>query len=239
MTTLSYHEDSCPLPLQRVLGIELRGTKSWPSIHLKAYCYPPDGFRMASPTIVQEPTTPSSKLFAKGVISAEPWLEVNSFLNATAPYGRRIVTRGTYFSALTEAMVDNMIAAALCAPKLPTHGPSSVQELWIYAGGAITEDFDEDSCAFSREGALGFYEIVAQWDRPDADEENLSWANKTADVVTRDCLANGYSNFSWDLGLEWRRGLFGKLEKWERLVTTKKKWDPKNPLRFNKNFPVD
>ncbi|KAH8749247.1 FAD linked oxidase domain-containing protein [Diaporthe sp. PMI_573] len=169
----------------------------------------------------------------------KPWLEVNSFLNASAPYGRRTVTRGTYFSVLTEEMVDNMIAAALRAPELPTHGPSSVQELWIYAGGAIVEDFDEDSCAFSREGALGFYEVVAQWDLPEADEENLSWVNETADVVTKDCMASGYSNFSWDLGLEWRRGLFGKPEKWDRLLATKKKWDPKNLLRFNKNFPVN
>lgn len=167
----------------------------------------------------------------------KPWLEANSFLNSTAPYGRRILTRGTYFSALTEEMVDNMIAAAVRALELPTYGPGSVQELWIFAGGAIAEDFDEESCAFSREGALGFYEVVAQWDRPDGDEENVSWANETADTVTRDCLANGYSNFSWDLGLEWRRRLFGKPEKWERLVATKK-WDPKNLLRFNKNFPV-
>ncbi|RMJ02446.1 hypothetical protein BHE90_016258 [Fusarium euwallaceae] len=167
------------------------------------------------------------------------WLEVNSFLNATAPYGRRIITRGTYFSALTEVMVDDMIAAAIQSPPLPSGGPGVVQELWLFAGGAIAEDFDEDSCAFSRENALGFYEVVAQWDLPADDEENVSWANGTADTVTRNCLANGYSNFSWDLGPEWVRGLFGKPEKYERLVATKKKWDPKNLLRFNKNFPVD
>ncbi|KAL6411806.1 hypothetical protein AUP68_04184 [Ilyonectria robusta] len=59
------------LRLSVSLGIELRSTKSWPSIYLKAYCYPPDGFRMASPTIAQELATPSSKLCGNSVTSAE------------------------------------------------------------------------------------------------------------------------------------------------------------------------
>lgn len=163
----------------------------------------------------------------------KPWVEANSFLDAMAPYGLRVITRGTYFSDLTEQMIDRMIEAAERAPD------GHVQELWFFAGGAIAEDFEEDSCAFSREGALGFYEVIAQWKSSSGDKEHISWVNETADEVTEGCLRNGYSNFSIDLGPEWVRGLFGKPEKYERLVAAKKKWDPKNIFRFNKNFPVN
>ncbi|KAF5025376.1 hypothetical protein F66182_2541 [Fusarium sp. NRRL 66182] len=169
----------------------------------------------------------------------KPWLEVNCFLNTTAPYGYRISTRGIYYSTVSEKMVDNMIAAARRSPAEHGVGYNHVQELWFYAGGAIVEDFDEDSCAFSREGAAGMYEVIAQWHHKSEDDDNLSWVNETADAVTQGGLANGYSNMSRDLGPEWVRGLFGKPEKYERLLATKKKWDPKNLFRFNKNFPVD
>jgi hypothetical protein len=51
-------------------------------------------------------------------------------------------------------------------------------------------------------------------------------------------LANGYVNLTSDRGPEWLRGLYGKPEKYARLLAAKAKWDPQNLLRFNKNFKV-
>ena len=57
--------------------------------------------------------------------------------------------------------------------------------------------------------------------------------------LKQDLRANGYVNLTQDLGPEWLKGLYGAPAKYSRLIEQKKKWDPHNLLRFNKNFKPD
>ena len=106
-------------------------------------------------------------------------------------------------------------------------------------GGAISEDFDEDSVAFSREGAEWFWESVGQWDGASHDEEYLAWSKTSYADLKSSIRANGYVNLTCDLGSDWLKGLYGSAQKYQRLLDAKQKWDPNNLLRFNKNFKRD
>jgi len=101
--------------------------------------------------------------------------------------------------------------------------------------GAV-HDFQEDSVAFSRTGALWLWEALMQWDDPARDDEFRACATGIRDAVKSELLPNSYVNLSAHQGAEWVRGLYGSPEKFRRLQELKAEWDPRNLLRFNKNI---
>ncbi|MBX3438267.1 MAG: FAD-binding oxidoreductase [Planctomycetaceae bacterium] len=162
------------------------------------------------------------------MIQPTPWIKANSMFAAGAIYGRRCYSRGGYLSALSLPTITVVRDAILKAP-----GPSAVLSLW-FLGGAISEDFAEDSVAFSREGAGVFWKGISQWDIPEQDETFQAWLDETAKALP--LRTNGYSNLTDDQGEAWRRGLWGSVEKLTRLRAVKAQWDPRNLFRFNKNI---
>jgi hypothetical protein len=168
-------------------------------------------------------------------VNAIPWTTANSMLDAGAPYGRRSYSRGGYLTTLADTAIEAILFTARKAPQPSAPGPSTVQNLY-FMGGAISEDFDEDSVAFSREGAAMFWEAVGQWDSATDDVRFIEWANGAANSLKGEMRKNGYINLSTDQGPEWLKGIYGSPAKFQRLVDAKTKWDPKNLLRFNKNI---
>lgn len=168
-------------------------------------------------------------------VGPAPWVIVNSMLDAAAPYGRSVHSRGGYLTELTDKAISTMAEWADKAPPPRVPGPSVVQNVW-FMGGAISEDFDEDSVSFSREGAAIFWECVGQWDDQDQTDAFVGWVNGIGDALQPQMRPNGYVNLTTDLGQDWLRGLYGSPKKYQRLLDAKAKWDPQNLLRFNKNF---
>lgn len=168
-----------------------------------------------------------------------PWPQANSMLDVIAPYGRRVYTKGVYLSELTDGAIDVGIEHAATAPA-PTAPPipGTVQNFWAL-GGAISEDFSEDSCAFSREGATWFWEVATQWDDAGDDARFMAWADGLHAGLKPYARDNCYINLTTDLGPQWRRGVWGSPAKYERLRAAKAKWDPANMLRYNKNIPPE
>jgi FAD binding domain/Berberine and berberine like len=169
------------------------------------------------------------------LVGPSPWVSTNRMLDVVAPYGRRLQTRGGYLTKMTDGVIAATVRNLLDAPPPTAQLPSTVQNLWCM-GGAISEDFDEDSTAFSRAGAAWFWESIGQWDGADHDATYAAWTDRTLADVSQDLRANGYVNLTEDLGPAWLRGLYGSEGKYRRLVDAKRHWDPLNLLRFNKNF---
>jgi FAD binding domain/Berberine and berberine like len=172
------------------------------------------------------------------LVGPSSWVQTNRMLDVVAPYGRRLQTRGGYLSRLTDSVIAATVKNLLDAPPPTAPLPSTVQNLWCM-GGAISEDFDEESAAFSREGAAWFWESIGQWDGAENDAAYVAWTDRTMTDVAKDLRTNGYVNLTQDLGPEWLKGLYGSAKKYRRLVEAKTKWDPQNLLRFNKNFKPD
>jgi FAD/FMN-containing dehydrogenase len=168
-------------------------------------------------------------------VGPSTWTQANCMLDAIAPFGRRVQTRGGYLSRLGDRVISAVARNLLDAPAPTAPLPSTVQNLWCL-GGAINEDFAEDSVAFSREGALWFWEAVGQWDGDSRDAIYKAWADRALADVAQDLRSNGYVNLTMDMGPKWLRGLYGSESKYKRLLSAKKRWDPENLLRFNKNF---
>lgn len=169
------------------------------------------------------------------IVGPMPWTEANKLLDAHVPYGTGAHTRGGYMSDLTPEIIDLVIATTRAAPPPTSPQPNTLQNVW-FMGGAITNDFDEDSMAFSRQGANIFWEGVSLWDRPELEAGHVDWLNSSADALVPLMRANGYVNLSTDRGPEWLAGLYGSADKYRRLVAAKTKWDPNNLLRHNKNI---
>jgi FAD/FMN-containing dehydrogenase len=166
-----------------------------------------------------------------------PWIQANRLLDAIAPPGRRYYSKGGYLSELTDEAIDVVVGRAASAPPAAAAPlPSTVQNLWAL-GGAISEDFEENSVAFSREAANWLWEIVTEWDDPVDDAIYHDWLDGTVAGIKPHLRSNGYVNLSTDQGPVWRRGIWGGPAKYARLVEAKTTWDPHNLLRYNKNIP--
>jgi FAD/FMN-containing dehydrogenase len=166
-----------------------------------------------------------------------PWTQANRMLDAIAPPGRRYYNKGGYLRELSDEVIAAMVARTAAAPPAAAPAfPSTAQSLWAL-GGAITEDFEENTVAFSREAANWFLESATEWDDPADDAIYHNWLDGTLAEMKPHLLSNGYVNLSSDQGPAWRRGVWGSPAKYARLVEAKTTWDPHNLLRYNKNIP--
>jgi hypothetical protein len=173
---------------------------------------------------------------AANTVRRATWLETNSMLDVTAPYGLRTNARGGYLASLTEPAIDTLVERVAASPNLP--GTITALNVWSL-GGAISEDVDEDATAFSRAGASWLWESATVWTEPEHDAPFDAWADATALALRPHTLPNAYINLTEDQGGAWRRGVYGSEAKYRRLAETKSVWDPRNLLRHNKNiFPA-
>jgi FAD/FMN-containing dehydrogenase len=167
----------------------------------------------------------------------ENWSTVNRMLDVVAPTGRRVYSKGGYLSDLNEDIVNVAVRHAAKAPPPSAYPKPATVQNFLAMGGAITDDFSEQSTAFSREGAGWLWEAVGQWDSPKDDAAFEAWPQGVHAEMKPYLRSNGYINLTMDQGPQWRRGIWGDAHKYERLVAAKKTWDPHNLLRFNKNIP--
>jgi FAD/FMN-containing dehydrogenase len=167
------------------------------------------------------------------MVGPSSWIEANSILDVLAPPGRRQHSRGGYLAAITEEIGQIVVDRVASAPAPTGPGPSCAVA-FPCLGGA-NDDFDEDSKAYSREGAQWLWEVLGQWDPPSSDGDYDGWVDGVMDALIPFSLRNGYVNLSTDRGAEWLEGLYGSAEKWQRICALKEQWDPDNRLSHNKN----
>jgi hypothetical protein len=167
-------------------------------------------------------------------VGPSTWLQTNSILDVIAPPGRRNYSKGGYIAALTPPVAAAFIEKMGRAPA--PDGPGVSAAIAFQAVSGAVHDFDEDSVAFSRTGAMWLWEAVVQWDEPARDDEFLAFTAEALASVKPHVLSNSYVNLTAHQGEEWLRGLYGSPRKFRRLQVLKAEWDPRNLLRFNKNI---
>jgi FAD/FMN-containing dehydrogenase len=92
-------------------------------------------------------------------------------------------------------------------------------------------------------GAAGFrhaafnVSVMATWQDPSFDAEQIDWARQTAAAIEPWAVSGGYVNYMQaDEPIERVRAAFGD-EAFERLRALKRRYDPNNILRRNQNIP--
>lgn len=90
------------------------------------------------------------------------------------------------------------------------------------------------SAAGNRDARL-VLNITTAWEKSEGDEVNIEWARTAWQDLRRFSTGGTYINFqTQDEGQERIRAAYG--QNYDRLVEIKRKWDPENLFRMNKNI---
>jgi hypothetical protein len=131
---------------------------------------------------------------------------------------------------LDAATVDTLVAHAERAPS-----DHSTIDLWLN-GGAISRVPDE-ATAFGNRAAPYLVGVEANWESPDDDEANRTWARALLADLERHGSAGVYLNFAGLPEEAAASARAGHGAGYERLAALKARYDPDNLFRHNQNVP--
>jgi FAD/FMN-containing dehydrogenase len=143
----------------------------------------------------------------------------------------RFYEKGGYLKKMSDEFIDVLVNSFEGAPEQT--GEATPIFILMRMGGAV-DRVPDDTMAFSRGGAY-WWEVDALWESPADDDRFRSWVGETHETLSRYAAPESYINLTMSDGIEYLRRAYGPA-KYDRLVELKKKWDPQNLLRFNRNI---
>lgn len=187
-----------------------------------AACYigpPGEGERVVRP--LQGISTPIADL--SGVL---PFLNAQQLFDPEYPNGRRYYWKSIYLNALNDDVIRVIMDYSIKRPS-----PITSVDMWAL-GGQFARVAPE-ATAFFRRDAPYLLGIEANWDDPNADEENITWVREFYSDMTRHSPGGVYLNFPGFLeeGDDLLLKTFGT--NYSRLEEIKARYDPTNLFDSN------
>ncbi|HCU52593.1 MAG TPA: FAD-linked oxidase [Micromonosporaceae bacterium] len=217
LTTVVVHRKAAPSPL---LPPELHGRP----IVTVICCFAgevEDGEQVVRPL----------KAFGKPLIdlcAAKPFVQHQSMFDASFPEGWWYYFRACDVATLTDDVID---ITATHAAKISS--PLTAFPIF-HLGGAVNRVADEET-AFNGRTAGHTFNINATTLTQDGFDEEREWARNLWSAL-EPYHRSVYINFLMDEGQQRIHDAYG-AEKYNRLRTLKRKWDPDNFFRMNQNIP--
>ena len=150
-------------------------------------------------------------------------------LDAGQPKGSCYYWKSEYTKALSSDLSSKLVEQTL-----NISSPASIIGAF-QLGGAIN-DVAEDDTAYSFRDAEFALNINTQWPQGTESVNHLSWARETQKAAKPYSMGSGYINFaSEDETQERVIATYGN-EKYKKLVSLKRKYDPDNFFRMNQNI---
>jgi len=162
------------------------------------------------------------------VLVRRPYAQLQSLLDATQPKGRRYYWKSEYLSRIEPELCTKIIehSARITSP----HSAIAIFQL----GGALNKLDQECSPAGNRD-AQYVLNIPGSWEKAEEDKANIDWVRETWNDIRKFSTGGTYLNFlTEDEGAERTNSALGKAV--QRLAQVKKKWDPENMFRTNRNI---
>jgi FAD/FMN-containing dehydrogenase len=158
-----------------------------------------------------------------------PYVEAQKVLDEDYPDGWRYYWKSQNISGLSEEVIERLVVHAEAAP---SH--HSTVDVW-YQGGAMSRAGAGET-AFGDRSAPIWLGVEANWEEPQDDEANITWARECVADMRRFAGGGAYLNFPgfFEEGETLIREAFG--ENHERLVQLKNRYDPTNLFRLNQNI---
>ena len=129
---------------------------------------------------------------------------------------------------------DELIEAAASAFE---EVPSPLSAILIEQLGGAVSRVPRAGTAFDQRDSDYNLVIISRWANPSDAEANVAWARKTSSAATPFTTGRVYVNYIGAGEAPDRvRAAFG-ADKFARLSTIKRKYDPKNIFRSNQNIP--
>ena len=158
-----------------------------------------------------------------------PYTEFQQLFDDDYPDGMRYYWKSLYLESLSDDVIDRSIEWAETAPS-----PLSTVDIWPL-GGAIA-DVGLDESAFAGREAPYLLGVEANWEDPDQDDANVTWARNCLDDMQQFSDGAVYLNFPgfYEDSDEMLETTFG--EAYDRLVALKNEYDPTNLFRLDQNI---
>ena len=219
LTTIVAHRYAPPLP---AIPTELHGKP----VVMVIFCHvgPLDeGEKVVRP--MREFGAPLLDLCAR-----KPFLAHQAMFDPSFPAGWWYYFRSADLAELSDGAIDIIAANALKMKSRLTAFPI------FQLGGAISR-VGEDDTPYNSRKAGHTININATTETGEGFEEERAWSKNFWEEL-EPYHTSVYVNFLLDEGEERIRAAYG-AEKYDRLKTLKRKWDPDNLLRINLNIPPD
>ena len=143
-----------------------------------------------------------------------------------APGGRNY-WKSNNFSALGDAAIDVVIAAAAASP-----GPEC--EIFVAQLGGAMARVAPDATAFVGRDAHYIMNVHGRWSDPRDDDKVRAWARRSFEEAAKHATGSGYVNFLTEDEGERVAASYGTNH--ARLQALKKRYDPGNQFRMNLNI---
>jgi FAD/FMN-containing dehydrogenase len=152
-----------------------------------------------------------------------------AMLDPGVPHGWNYYWKSHYSGVLSDDAIRTMVDKAW-----ETHSPNSYTIIF-HLGGALRH-LSDDATAFGGRGAEHAINIDAAWPAElEGGSEDIEWARAMWSALVPYSTGGVYMNFLGDEGQERVKAAYG-LEKYERLVALKGRYDPTNFFRMNQNI---
>jgi FAD/FMN-containing dehydrogenase len=165
-----------------------------------------------------------------GEVGPMPYAALQGMLDGGFPPGLQVHWRSEFVTSIPDDLID---AAVSAFEKVPSKLSALLLEQF---GGAVSR-VPRDATAFDQRDSNYNFVIVSRWADPADAAPNVAWARSTSDAMKSFTNGRVYVNYIGAGEAPDRvRAAFG-ADKFARLVTVKRKYDPKNVFSMNQNVP--
>ena len=165
-----------------------------------------------------------------GEVGPVPYTAHQAMLDAGFPSGLQVHWRSEFVTAIPDALIEAAVSAFERVPS-----PLSAL-LFEQFGGAVSR-VPRDATAFDNRDADYNFVIVSRWTDPADAERNVAWARATSDAAKPFTNGRVYVNYIGAGEAPDRVRAAFSPEKFARLSSIKRKYDPTNVFRLNQNIP--
>jgi FAD/FMN-containing dehydrogenase len=165
-----------------------------------------------------------------GEVGPMPYSTLQTMLDEGFPHGLQVHWRSEFINTIPDTFIDDAVSAFERVPS-----PLSAM-LLEHFGGAVSR-IARDATAFDQRDSEYNLVIVSRWADAGERDRNVAWARETSEMASRYTNGRVYVNY---IGAgeapERVRAAFGE-DKFARLASIKRKYDPTNFFRMNQNIP--
>jgi hypothetical protein len=165
-----------------------------------------------------------------GEVGSVPYTAMQRLLDDGMPKGLNVHWRGDFVSSLPDDLIEAWVSAFAKA-----ESPFNVLLIEQF-GGAVNRVATE-ATAFDQRDASYNLVIISRWTDPAKADENVSWARSTSDAAKPFTNGRVYVNYIGAGEATDRVRAAYSPEKFARLASIKRKYDPMNVFRINQNIP--
>jgi FAD/FMN-containing dehydrogenase len=205
-----------------------------------AMMYSPDGMPVVALVICYNGSPEQGERAIKGfrefeaplvdAVGPMPYTALQTMLDAGFPSGLQVHWRSEFVTSIP----DDLIEAAVSAFE---RVPSPLSALMFEQFGGAVSRVPRDDTAFDQRDSDYNLVIVSRWTDPKDAEANVTWARSTSAAAKPFTTGRVYVNYiGAGEGPERVRAAFG-ADKFDRLTTIKRKFDPNNVFHLNQNIP--